>query len=92
MTKNEQLTYLLKLNETGNTSVIESIIRLIMDGYEVTFMRGEVTGIEDSPGGKRVITDQGEYLARSVIITVGARRRELEAAVSQAYKELLVEA
>jgi thioredoxin reductase (NADPH) len=38
----------------------------------------EVTGIEDSPGGKRVITNQGEYLARSVIITVGARRRELE--------------
>jgi len=38
----------------------------------------EVTGIEESPGGKRVITSQGEYLARSVIITVGARRRELE--------------
>jgi thioredoxin reductase (NADPH) len=38
----------------------------------------EVTGIEESPGGKRVITNQGEYLARSVIITVGARRRELE--------------
>jgi len=38
----------------------------------------EVIGIEESPGGKRVITDQGEYLARSVIITVGARRRELE--------------
>lgn len=38
----------------------------------------EVIGIEESPGGKRVITNQGEYLARSVIITVGARRRELE--------------
>lgn len=38
----------------------------------------EVTGIDESPGGKRVITDQGEYLARSVIVTVGARRRELE--------------
>ncbi|HBQ26900.1 MAG TPA: thioredoxin-disulfide reductase [Syntrophomonas sp.] len=38
----------------------------------------EVTGIEESPGGKRVITTEGEYLARAVIITVGARRRELE--------------
>ena len=38
----------------------------------------EVTGIEESPGGKRVITSRGEYLARTVIITVGARRRELE--------------
>jgi len=38
----------------------------------------EVIGIDESPGGKRVITNQGEYLARAVIITVGARRRELE--------------
>lgn len=38
----------------------------------------EVIGIDESPGGKRVITTEGEYLARAVIITVGARRRELE--------------
>lgn len=38
----------------------------------------EVIGIDESLGGKRVITTGGEYLARAVIITVGARRRELE--------------
>lgn len=46
--------------------------------FGAEFRMEEVTGIEESPGGKRVITSQGEYLARSIIITVGARRRELE--------------
>lgn len=46
--------------------------------FGAEFKMEEVVGVEESPGGKRVVTDQGEYLARSIIITVGARRRELE--------------
>lgn len=46
--------------------------------FGAEFKMEEVIGVEESPGGKRVVTDQGEYLARSIIITVGARRRELE--------------
>lgn len=38
----------------------------------------EVTAIEVVSEGKKVITNQGEYYARAVIITAGARRRELE--------------
>lgn len=46
--------------------------------FGAEFKMEEVVGLEESPGGKRVITSEGEYLARAVIITVGARRRELE--------------
>jgi len=46
--------------------------------FGAEFKMEEVIGVEESPGGKRVVTNQGEYLARSIIITVGARRRELE--------------
>lgn len=38
----------------------------------------DVLHIEDSPEGKRLITGDSQYLARSVIIAVGARRRKLE--------------
>lgn len=38
----------------------------------------EVAAIEVGPEGKRVITAQGEYTARAVIIAMGARRRELK--------------
>ena len=38
----------------------------------------EVIDLQVLPEGKKVITNQGEYLARSVIIAMGARRRELE--------------
>lgn len=38
----------------------------------------EATGIESVPGGKRVITTQGEHEARAVIVAMGARRRELK--------------
>lgn len=38
----------------------------------------EVIDIQVVPEGKKVITNQGEYLARAVIIAMGARRRELE--------------
>ncbi len=39
----------------------------------------EVLGIdENSLASKKVITSEGEYLARAVIIAVGARRRELD--------------
>lgn len=38
----------------------------------------EVVDLQVVPEGKKVVTDQGEYLARSIIIAMGARRRELE--------------
>jgi len=38
----------------------------------------EVVDLQVVPEGKKVITTQGEYLARAVIIAMGARRRELE--------------
>ncbi|MDD3024382.1 MAG: FAD-dependent oxidoreductase, partial [Syntrophomonadaceae bacterium] len=38
----------------------------------------EVLSIENSIANKKVITSQGEYQARAIIIAVGARRRELE--------------
>lgn len=38
----------------------------------------EVLSIENSPAGKKITTSEGEYLARAVIIAVGARRRELD--------------
>jgi thioredoxin reductase (NADPH) len=38
----------------------------------------EVIHIANSPEGKKVTTTEGEYLARAVIITTGARRRELD--------------
>ncbi|MGR6837309.1 thioredoxin-disulfide reductase [Syntrophomonas erecta] len=38
----------------------------------------EVTAIEDGPDGKKVSTTQGEYMARAIIIAMGARRRELD--------------
>ncbi|MDD2621282.1 MAG: FAD-dependent oxidoreductase, partial [Syntrophomonadaceae bacterium] len=38
----------------------------------------EVLSIENSIANKKVITSQGEYQARAIIIAVGARRRELD--------------
>lgn len=46
--------------------------------FGATFKMEKVLHIEALPECKRVITSQGEYLSRSVIIAVGARRRELE--------------
>ncbi len=37
----------------------------------------EVVNIADTPSGKKVITTEGEYITRAVIIATGARRREL---------------
>ncbi|HOB11627.1 MAG TPA: thioredoxin-disulfide reductase [Syntrophomonadaceae bacterium] len=38
----------------------------------------KVVDLQVVPEGRKVITNQGEYLARAVIIAMGARRRELE--------------
>jgi len=38
----------------------------------------EVVDLQVVPEGKKVITTEGEYLARAVIIAMGARRRELQ--------------
>lgn len=37
----------------------------------------EVTKITDTPEGKKVITTEGEYITRTIIIATGAQRREL---------------
>jgi len=38
----------------------------------------EVTHMTNTVDGKKVVTTEGEYLARTIIIATGARRRELE--------------
>ena len=38
----------------------------------------EVKAIEPLEGGHKIVTDQGEYGARAVIVAIGARRRELK--------------
>ncbi|MEN6350181.1 MAG: thioredoxin-disulfide reductase [Syntrophomonas sp.] len=46
--------------------------------FDAEFKMEEVLSIENSTEGKKVVTDQSEYMARTIIIAVGARRRELE--------------
>ncbi len=57
----------------------------LMDNFHKQAMRfgaelkmEEVKQIEPVNGGYKVITDQDEYSCRAVIVTIGARRRELE--------------
>ena len=45
-------------------------------GAEIEFER--VVKIENAEGGKKVITDGGEYFSKTVIIANGAKRRKLE--------------
>ncbi len=45
----------------------------------------EVLAIAAGPEGKKVTTSEGEYMARALIITTGAKRRELEVAGEQDY-------
>lgn len=45
----------------------------------------EVVRIVDTPEGKRVITSEGEYLTRTIIIATGAQRRELGIEGEQEY-------
>lgn len=52
-------------------------------GAEITME--EITGIEDTPEGKRVLTEGGDYYARALVIAMGARRRELEVAGEKEY-------
>ncbi len=53
-------------------------------GVEVSFE--EVINVESLPEGKKVITTQGEYLTRAVVITLGARRSELKVPGEQEFK------
>ncbi len=46
----------------------------------------EVIKIESLPEGKKVTTSEGEYLARAVVITLGASRRELQVPGEQEFK------
>lgn len=54
--------------------------------FGAEFIMEEVVGVEETPEGKKVVTNQSEYRARAVIIAVGARRRELDI---EGEKELL---
>lgn len=46
----------------------------------------EVIKIESLPEGKKVTTTEGEYMARAVVISLGARRRELKIPGEQEFK------
>lgn len=46
--------------------------------FDVETRFEEVTNLESLPEGKKVTTTEGEYLARAVVITLGAKRRELQ--------------
>jgi len=46
----------------------------------------EIIKIETLPEGKKVTTNEGEYLARAVVITLGAKRRELQVPGEQEFK------
>ncbi len=45
----------------------------------------EVVHIANSPEGKKVTTSEGEYIARTLIITTGAKRRELDVTGEQEF-------
>lgn len=46
--------------------------------FGVEIISEEVISIEIVPEGKKVITNKGVYIARAVIVTTGAKRRELK--------------
>ncbi|MDD3363475.1 MAG: thioredoxin-disulfide reductase [Syntrophomonas sp.] len=48
------------------------------DRFGAEIRMEEVVHIDNSLEGKKVITTEGEYMARALIITTGARRRELD--------------
>lgn len=45
--------------------------------FGVELVQAEVIAIENTLQGKKVVTTEGEYVGRTLIVTVGARRREL---------------
>lgn len=46
--------------------------------FGVELVQEEVTAIENTPEGKKVVTTEGEYRGSALIVTVGVKRRELE--------------
>lgn len=46
--------------------------------FGAELVQEEVIAIENTPQGKKVVTTEREYMGRSLIVTVGAKRRELE--------------
>lgn len=46
----------------------------------------EVIKIESLPEGKKVTTSEGEYLAKAVVVALGAKRRELQVPGEQEFK------
>ncbi|KUG02677.1 thioredoxin reductase [hydrocarbon metagenome] len=55
------------------------------ENFGAELVYDEVRGISSSNGIKTVITSQGEYRGRALIIAAGARRRELEVAGEKEY-------
>lgn len=49
-----------------------------VERFGVEIISEEVISIEMVPEGKKVITNKGIYIARAVIVTTGAKRRELK--------------
>jgi len=61
----------------NGTELMENFLRQA-ERFGAELKMEEVIDLQVVPEGKKVITDQGTYLARAVIIAMGARRRELE--------------
>ena len=53
--------------------------------FGVELRTEEVTTIQAIPGGHKVVTDAGEYMTRSVIVAMGAKRRQLQVAGEQEF-------
>lgn len=63
-----------------NGSDLMENFRKQAERFGTEFRMEEVFSVENSADGKKIKTDQNEYLTRTLIIAVGARRRELEVA------------
>lgn len=61
----------------NGSELIESF-RKQAERFGAEFAIEEVIGIENSPEGKLILTEGGDYHARALVIAMGARRRELE--------------
>jgi len=53
--------------------------------FGVELRTEEVTTIQAIPGGHKVVTNAGEYMTRSVIVAMGAKRRQLQVAGEQEF-------
>jgi thioredoxin reductase (NADPH) len=68
-----------------NGSELIENFRKQAERFGAELMMEDVIGIENTPEGKKVITEGGDYYARALVIAMGARRRELGVAGEKDY-------